>query len=123
MDVVIVKDAVREAVKIVEGAKGLREFLVQAIAHLLRAGVIGNEDGDSLALAQLAPIRGAGIAGGAVLRQARDIGHDETGGLGQAALDGVAADGLDGDIGGAFGDAADVDPSLGLQAVHQAVEV
>ena len=123
MHIVVVKDAVGEAVEIVERPERLRQFLVQAIAHLLRTGVIGHENGDLLALAKLAPIRRAGIAGGAVLRQARDIGHNETGGLGQAALDGVAADGLDGDIGGAVGDAGDIDPRLGLQTVQQAVEV
>ena len=103
MEVVVVEDGIGQAVEVVQRPHSLGGFLVQAIAHFLRAGVRGHEDADMLALHHIGPVDGGGATAGLVIGHRRHVRHHETGGgRGQPAQFRPWAE-MDGDRGGLAG--------------------
>ena len=92
---------------------------MQAVADLLRAGVIGDEYRHAAAGFQQGPVGLRGAADFLVFIKAADIRGHKTGGLRQHLADGATADGFDRDIGCRVGCRADVDAGLLPQTVHQ----
>ena len=114
MEVVVVEHAVGQPVKVVQRAKGLRQFLMQAIAHFLWAGIGGNENGGGIAPGDKCPIDRIGAAFLAVVRQRAYVGDDKAGGRwGKVAQFGAAGE-FDGNPPCA-GSGMNVDPGFGLQ--------
>lgn len=123
VDIVVVEHRIRQAIEIIERADGLGQFLVQAIAQILRRGVAGHEDRQFLAVAQECPVGPGAAASAAVLGNVGDARHHETGRVGQVAADLAAGQGLDGDVGLRRVGERDVDPGLALQAADERSEV
>ena len=122
--IVIVKNRIRQTVEIVQRPDRLGQFLMQTIARLLRAGIIGQEYRHLPPFAELRPV-GAGLSPVAPeLRQTRHVGHNKAGRLRQRAADIVAAHRFDGDIRGLRGvHLRNGDPRLGFQPPDQTRQI
>ena len=123
MDIVIVEHRIGQPVQVVQRPQRLRQFLVQAIAHLLRGGVGGDEDHGGIAAGQRRPVHLRAAAGLLEIGPAGDARHHETGGPRHLALQLLAADPLNRDAGHGGTGQKDVDPGLGAQPVDQAAQV
>ena len=75
MHIVVVKNAVWQAVEVIQRADRLGQFLVQAIAGLLRAGVVGQERSPRFSRRdlQLRPTGDALTPGAGDIRTGREI--------------------------------------------------
>ena len=120
--VVIVQNAVGQAVEVVQRAYGLRQFFMQAIAHLLRSGIRGKEDCDPLALPKSRPVELPGATRRQIPGPVRHAGHDKAGYLWHRLGDLRMRHERDGD-GRRTVDPAQVHPGLGPQATEEGVKV
>ena len=56
IEVVVVKHRIVQVIQVVQRPHRLRQFFVQTVAHLLRAGIRGGEDRGAVTVAQAGPI-------------------------------------------------------------------
>ena len=123
MHIDVIENGVGQAVKVIQGANGLGELFVQAVTDLLGACVIGNEYGESIALAQLGPVGLGAAAGGLVLGNIGNIGHNKAGRMRQVFANVGAAYGLNCDVGIRSVCQAHIKAGLALEAIDQTSKI
>ena len=123
MDVVVVENRVGQAIKVIERTQRLRQFLVQAIADFLRGRIGGNENRRFFPASERRPVQHLCVARRLHFSPALDAGHDETGGIGNGALQGTGWHGFDDDIGVLCAGQANIDASLASQSRQQGGQI
>ncbi len=123
MDVVVVEDRIRQPVEIVEGPQRLCQFLVQAIADLLRGSVVRDEDRRDVAVGKGRPVQLAPGARGGTRPMTRHAGATKQAARGTSRCMTLRGRNSTVICAGAAAGRRDVDPGLVAQAGEEPAEI
>ena len=79
MNIIVVKNRVGEAVKVIERPKRLRELFMQTIAHFLGGGIRWKKYHNFMALGLMGPACGLAVSSQLEITQRVDIWNNKTG--------------------------------------------